>query len=211
MYILNFKGNLGEKQIDFYIPLKLIKSTEERAEVKHYFYGSECCQEEVTKEFKCSKCNKNCLAIKVYPDGKPEETGSSDIWNIVEIPFNEIDEPRISNWKWLEIGKLKKPKASEIEKMREYKEALSKLTSGNSLKDLFYYLAMKRIALSGDFVFKEGKKNNFVIKPTIMPNSKGTLLFAVLDGNLKTIEPKEQFELPKKVEEKKEKIKKKVE
>jgi len=208
VHILNFKGSLNEKEIDFYIPLKLVKSTEEKPSVKHYFYGSDCCQEALNKEFKCSKCNKECLSVKVYPEGKPEETGSSDIWNITEIPFSQIDEPRIVNFKWLEIGKLRKPKASEVEKMREYKTAVSKLKSGSSLRELFAYLMVKRIALTGDFVFKEGKKNQFAIKPKLLENGMATLLFSVLDGNKKTIEPTEQYELPKKVEKMEEEEKK---
>jgi len=209
-FVLNYKGTLNNRDVEFYIPIKLLKATEEKADVRHFFYGSACCQDSITKEYNCVKCGKKTESVKVYPQGKPKETGTTDLWGIKEVAFEDIDLPRTYMFKWLEIGKVKKPKASEIEKMREYQELKAKL-GDSSLQQLFYYLALKRKALLGNIVFKEGKKNEFFIKPHYLKKvNKATLLFGVLDGNKETKTPTEQYEI-KVVEkaEEKEKEKKK--
>lgn len=191
MYVLKFEGE-GQS---FYIPIKLMNSTMEKPEIKHYFYGSACCQTAVSKENICSKCGNKCEAVKVYPNGQPETTGSSDIWDLREVGFEDIDLQKTYMWKYLEQGILRKPKASEIEKMREYQNLQQ--SGGGNLKALFDYLVAKRRVLLGDIVFREGKKNEFFIKPHFIKTAgKATLLVGILDGNLNVIEPTLQFEIP---------------
>lgn len=189
-YVLKHEAELNGQKLNFYVPLKLKMTTSEKEKVKHFFYGSACCQETLLTESKCGKCGQPTERVKVYPQGKPEETGSSDMWNIQEIDFADIDLPRTTKWKWLELGKLKKPKASEVQQMREYVKL--KNMSGKNLEELFKYLAVKRKALLGDIVFREGKVNQFFIKPHRI-GSRATLLMGILDGNLETIEPTEQY------------------
>lgn len=177
-------------------PIKLLGTTKESEGVIHSFYGSDCCKSEIVKEFKCSKCQKPCLSIKVDVEEK-QETGSSDLWSLVSIPLNDVELVEISNWYWIIQGELKKPaiKGRDIEKLNQYKQQLQ---NKGDLKELFMELVNNKKALKGKIILRRGKINTCYILPYCR-NGYRNLVLGLIDGNKCLVVPETKFEVPIKV------------
>ena len=181
----------------YFIPIRLLNVTKEKPNITHFFYGSSCCNSEVTKEFKCQKCSKDCLTVKVYPNGEKEFTGSRDLWDLQEIDLKQaqLENILIESWKYIEQTEMRKPLAREVEKMKQYFEDIKKLKSGNQLETLFTDLMNNRKALKGKIVLNS-KLNSIYIMPFLTMDLKGTLIAGITDGNKELTEPKNKFEIP---------------
>lgn len=176
----------------YYIPIKLNMTTQEKPDVKHFYWGCENCEGVVTRQYNCGKCKKIVFVKRVYPQGEKEEVGSRDLWDLKRVPLDSVDLVSIDKWKWLVGGKLKKPKASEVEKMNKYRTGIEKQKTSLGLKELYYDLAINRQALKGKIVLNS-KKNEVIIFPYPFIKQYQTLIFAITDGNRAVVSPEEQY------------------
>jgi hypothetical protein len=177
---------------EYYIPIELDMTTKERDDVKHFFYGCENCGNSVVSTKFCPKCNKEVSTKKIYPNGENEEVGSKDIWDFKRVPIDDLEIQRITTWKYVRLSEkalTKKPKASEIAK---YKEQVAKFGNSKTLKDLFLDIGLKRQALECKIVFT-GKINDGWLIPYPFFRKHKCLILAVADGNMVSVNPKEEY------------------
>lgn len=174
-----------------FYPIKLLKATKEKEGIIHSFFGSDCCKSQLLKDFKCSKCGKQCLSIKIDLEEKLQ-TGSQDLWSLTEIPFSEIELATIKEWYWIAKGELKQPsiKGRDMEKLNQFKDQMQRK---KELKDLFLELVNDKKALRGNIIFRAGKVNQCVILPYIR-NGISTLALGKIDTNLELVTPQEKYE-----------------
>jgi len=181
-------ANFTIEMEDYYLPIQTEKSTKERANVVHRYYGCVECDTPTEKKNFCPKCEKE---VGTHLVGEKEEVGSRDMWDYRRVPMTNVDIQRVYSWDNIKSGNItKKPKASEIAK---HKEQMSKIGKSKTLKDLYVDLIIHREVLECNVVFN-GRQNKAWIMPYPFMNRQKNLLLAVANGNLEVIEPTETFE-----------------
>lgn len=175
-------GNFVIELEDYHIPIQTEKSTREKANVSHRYFGCSECDTPTEKKNFCPKCSKE---VGIHLVGEKEDVGSRDMWDYKRVPTSNIDIQRVYAWDNIKSNLVKKKlKASEIAKQKE---------NSKTLKELYMDLLINRQVLECNVVFN-GRKNTAWIMPYPFLNRQKNLVLAIANGNLEVIEPTEMFE-----------------
>lgn len=179
----------------YYLPVRLSMVSTEKEGIVHSYIGCVNHKTPISEMEKiCEKCkaeNVSSTVGKIYPEGySKEEVGSRDMWGFERVGLSDIPLHLITNWKWLEVATVKKPKASELAR---FKDTQAKMGKSPTLKDLFEDLGGSRTVLKGKIVLL-GKINECFIIPYRF-NGYTTVAMGIADGNKVSIEPKENYKI----------------
>ena len=177
---------------EYRLPITLEQTVEEKEDVKHFFYGCSDCSSKIERKPFCPVCNKDTSTSKIFPDGKPDDVGTRDMWDYERVDLSDVELERVSSWRYIYTSKAKdnkKMKASEIAKLK--KNGKTDISLGTT-KDLYMDLGTNQQAIKCNVVF-QGRINEAWIMPYPFLNKRKCLVMGIANGNMKAVNPTETF------------------